>query len=111
MRRWRSSSRSSSVQSGSRSRGRSDEIELKSFLAQPAVRAVADVQADQLVTAAAGAEVLGAAREGGGRGGERQDRRRRLRLLAGLAVDVDRARLGGGEGLAAGGRGPHPVEL
>ena len=80
-------------------------------LAQAAVRAVADVEADQLVAAAAGAQVLRGARQGGGRGGQRQDHRHRLHLLAGLAVDVDRARLGVGERLAAGGRGAHPVEL
>ena len=49
--------------------------------------------------------------QGGGRGGERQDHRHRLHLLAGLAVDVDGAGLGVGERLAARGRGAHPVEL
>ena len=84
---------------------------LKRFLAQAAVGAVADVEADQLVAAAAGAEVLRTARQGGGRGGEGQDGCHRLHLLAGLAVEVDPARLGGGQGLAARGRGAHPVEL
>ena len=76
------------------------------FLAQPAVRAVADVEADQLIAAAALAQVHGrgadpkltapAAASG-----------HRLEPLAGLAVDVDAAGLGGDERLAAGGRGPY----
>ena len=41
-------------------------------------------------------------------GRERQDHRHRLHLLAGLAIDVDLARLGVGDRLAAGGRGAHP---
>src|SRR5215218_22476 len=84
---------------------------LKSFLAQPAVRAVADVQPDQLVAAAAGAEVLGAARQRRDRGREREDLGDRLHLLAGLAIDVAGARLGVGDRLATGGRGAHAVEL
>ena len=84
---------------------------LQSALAQAAVRAVADVDPDQLVAAAAGAEVLRLRGSDGGGGGERQDHRHRLHLLAGLAVDVDRARLGVGDRLAAGGRGAHAVEL
>jgi hypothetical protein len=80
-------------------------------LAQPAVGAVADVDADQLIAAAAGAQVLRLPRQGGGGGGKWQDHRDRLHLLAGLAVDVDRPRLDVGDRLAAGGRGAQAVEL
>lgn len=84
---------------------------LERALAKAAVGAVAYVQPDQLVAATAGAQVVRGAREGRGRGGEWQDHRHRLHLLAGLAVDVDRPRLGVGERLAARGRRAHPVEL
>ena len=80
-------------------------------LAQPAVRAVADVEADQLVAAAAGAQVLGRAQQRRVRRRERQGPGHRLHLLAGLAVDVDAAGLGRGEGLAAGGAGAQAVDL
>gem|GEM_PF-5049354 len=87
------------------------ESELKSFLAQPAVRAVADVETDQLVATTAGPQVLGRTWQSGCAWGQGKDHRDRLHLLAGLAVDVDLAGFGVGEGLAARGRGAHPVEL
>jgi hypothetical protein len=84
---------------------------LKRALAEAAVLTVRNVDPDQLIAATAGPEVLGGAREGGGRGGEGQDHRHRLHLLAGLAIGVDGTWLGVGNRLAAGGLGAHAVEL
>jgi hypothetical protein len=86
-------------------------LRLKGFLAQAAIRAVADVETNQLVAAAAGAQVLRRAGEGRGAGCERQDHCHRHHLLAGLAVEVDLARLGMCKRLAARGRRAHAIEL
>ena len=84
---------------------------LQGALAKPAVGAVRHVDPDQLVAATAGPEVLGAAGQRRGRGRQRQDHGDGKHLLAGLAVTVDLTRFGGGDRLAAGGRGAHAVEL
>src|SRR5262245_13633223 len=80
-------------------------------LTEPAVRAVRDVEPDQLVAAPADPEVLDLA-------GQRRLRRRqrhhagdRLHLLAGLVIDVDGVRLGGRELLAARRACPETVDL
>lgn len=85
--------------------------ELKGFLPEPAVRTVADVKTDQLIASTASPQILGGPRKGGRAGGEGEDHGDGLHLLAGLAVDVDLAGLGLGEGLAARGPCAHPVEL
>jgi hypothetical protein len=87
------------------------ETQLGGRLALAAVGAVADVDADQLVAAAAGPEVIGAAQERRRGGGQRQDCRNRLHLLAGLPVPVDTTRLRSGNGLPAGGGSAKPVSL
>jgi hypothetical protein len=84
---------------------------LERFLPKPAVLAVADVQADQLVATAAGTEVLRSTRQGRGTWSQGENHGDRLHLLAGLAIEVDLTRLGVGECLTAGGRGAHSVEL
>src|SRR5687767_16036874 len=70
-------------------------------LAQPAVRAVADVETDQLVAAPARPEVFGRSKQGGVGRGERKRPGDGLELFAGLAVAVDAVGLGVDEGLAA----------
>src|SRR3954451_4087786 len=80
-------------------------------LAQPAVGTVGDVEADQLVAAAADAQVLDRPDQRGGRRGERENHGHRLHLLAGLLVDVDAVRLGGGELLAPRRTGAEAEEL
>src|SRR6266536_779808 len=64
-------------------------LSVERFLAQPAVRAVAHVEADQLIAAPAHAEVLWRAQELRFRLGEGEHHRDRRYLLAALAVDVD----------------------
>src|SRR4051794_25880372 len=84
---------------------------VESRLAKSAVRAVADVQPDQLIAAPAGAQVLRRPAEGGFRRSERQDGRRDVHLLARLAVDVDAAGTDLRERLPPGCRGPEPIGL
>jgi len=84
---------------------------LKRFLPKPAVLAVADVETNQLVASTTGPQILGRTRQSGRARGQGKDRRYRLHLLSRLAVEVDLAGFGVGEGLTAGGRGAHPVEL
>ena len=69
------------------------------------MRAVAQVDADQLLAAAALHEVLRRPEQRRGRWRERQDPGDGLELLAGLAIEgVDAVGVGLDEGLAAGGR-------
>src|SRR5262249_5426672 len=73
---------------------------VESRLAQPAVRAVADVETDELIAAPAHAQVLGRAQQRRVRGGERQQPRNGLELLAGVAVAIDVVGVGCHDALA-----------
>jgi hypothetical protein len=75
------------------------------------VRAVAQVQPDELVTAAAEVEVLRAPEKPGLRRCERQRAGDGQELLAGLPIDVNATGFGFHEGLTARGCCPHAIDL
>ena len=113
LRRIRASARptaSARAASGCRRAAHDDAVEGR--LAQPAVGAVADVEADQLVAAPADPQVLRASRRSAeSEGASGSVRVTGTQLLAGLPVDVGGSRLDRGERLAPRGRRPQPVDL
>src|SRR5204862_4694200 len=78
---------------------------------QAAVRAVADVQADELVAPAADPQVLRRSQQRRVRGGEREGPGDGEELLARLAIGVHGARLDVGQSLPARRRRPQSVDL
>ena len=84
-----------------RPRGPGSRGAVERRLAKPAIRAVADVEPDQLIAAPAGAQVLRGPDQRGLGGCEGQSRGDDLHLLAGLPVDIDAVGLDLGDRLPA----------
>ena len=91
--------------------GEAQPLAVEPRLAQAAVRAVADVEPDQLIAAAARAQVLGKRSSAESEGASGSVARHRLHLLAGLAIDIDPVGDRGRERLATGGARAQAVDL